>query len=245
MINAEIKILGGLTVMTIGIIAAMDEEIHFLREKINQKKETTIANTLFIEGELNNHSIVLMKSGIGKVNAAMSTTILHERYRPNWILNTGSAGGLAEELNIGDIIISTEVIHHDVDVTAFNYEFGQVPGMPPSFKADSSLVKKAKSTLENLEISSTLGLIGTGDSFMDDYERVSFIKEKFPALIAAEMEAAAIAQVCYQYQTPFVVIRALSDIAGKESDLSFEEFIYLAAENSTKFIIEMLKNMGK
>src|SRR5699024_2255436 len=130
-----------------------------------------------------------------------------------------------------------------VDARAFNYEYGQVPGMPASFQADDKLIKQAKHTLEDLKINAAIGVVGTGDSFMNDPERVSYVKEKFPNLIAAEMEAAAIAQVCYQYQTAFVVIRALSDIAGKESHISFDEFIHLAAERSTDFIIKMLKEL--
>lgn len=231
--------------MTIGIIAAMDEEIQFLKKKVKNKKEITIANTLFIKGELEEQSIVLMKSGIGKVNASMATTILHEQFSPRKIINTGSAGGLSEKLNVGDIVISTEVIHHDVDATAFNYELGQVPGMPATYKANLSLIEQAKACLNALNLPTHFGVIGTGDSFMNDSTRVSALKESFPKVIAAEMEAAAIAQVSYQYQTPFVVIRALSDIAGKESNVSFEEFIHLAAENSTKFILKMLKNMSK
>src|SRR5699024_1020230 len=181
--------------MTIGIIAAMDEEIQFLEDKITNRKLTKVANVTFLEGQLEGHSVVLMKSGIGKVNAAMSTTILHERFQPSWILNTGSAGGFTDELNIGDIIISSEVVHHDVDARAFNYEYGQVPGMPASFQADDKLIKQAKHTLEDLKINAAIGVVGTGDSFMNDPERVSYVKEKFPNLIAAEMEAAAIAQV--------------------------------------------------
>lgn len=231
--------------MTIGIIAAMDEEIQFLREKIKNQKEVEIANTLFIQGELEGKSIVLMKSGIGKVNAAMASTILHERFRPSLIINTGSAGGLSSSLNIGDIVVSTEVIHHDVDATGFNYELGQVPGMPVSYRANPALIEQAKACLRALNLATHFGVIGTGDSFMSDQEKVETIKKNFPDLLAAEMEAAAIAQVSYQYDTPFIVIRALSDIAGKESSVSFDEFIHLAAENSTKFIIGILKNMGK
>ncbi|HLS35430.1 MAG TPA: 5'-methylthioadenosine/S-adenosylhomocysteine nucleosidase [Bacillota bacterium] len=230
--------------MTIGIIAAMDEEIVYLKNKLTITNETKIAQSLFIEGELADRKVVLLKSGIGKVNAAMSTTILHEKFKPNLVVNTGSAGGLSHRLSVGDIVISSEVIHHDVDATVFNYEYGQVPGMPHTYHANERLVHHAKQVLKKLQINASVGMIGTGDSFMSDDKYVKYIKEKIPSLIAAEMEAASIAQVCFQYGTPFVIIRALSDIAGKDANISFDEFLDTAAKNSTRFIIEFVKSMN-
>lgn len=230
--------------MTIGIIAAMDEEIAYLKDVIINPKEVEVANTLFIEGEIENQHIILLKSGIGKVNAAMATTILIERYQPDRIINTGSAGGISEELEIGDLVISSAVVHHDVDATAFNYKYGQVPGMPENYPADEILIERTKSILNDLKINSAIGVIGTGDSFINDPKRVEQIIQRIPDLIAAEMEAAAIAQVCYQYSVPFVVLRALSDVAGKESNISFNEFLSLAAKNSSKLIVELLRTFS-
>ncbi|HEY4601218.1 MAG TPA: 5'-methylthioadenosine/S-adenosylhomocysteine nucleosidase [Cerasibacillus sp.] len=229
--------------MTIGIIGAMDEEVALLKQKMTKSKEVTVANCDFTYGELLGKQIVLLKSGIGKVNAAMATTIMHERFKPTHVINTGSAGGFAKELNIGDLVISTEVVHHDVDVTAFDYEYGQVPQMPARFIADEHLVKLTKEASKGIDIQAVEGLIATGDSFMDDSVRVQFVREKFPSMIAAEMEAAAIAQVCYQYKTPFVVIRALSDIAGKESSVSFDSFLEKAAKNAATLIMQMLPSI--
>ncbi|GGA69026.1 5'-methylthioadenosine/S-adenosylhomocysteine nucleosidase [Ornithinibacillus halotolerans] len=227
--------------MTIGIIGAMDEEIEIIVQEMTNKEETTIANCLFVKGNLRGQEIVLLKSGIGKVNAAMSTTILMERFSPDYVINTGSAGGFAKQLDVGDVVISNEVVHHDVDVTAFDYAYGQVPGMPATFQADPSLIQKAIKAVEQIDIQGEIGLIATADSFMDDPERVNFVREKFPALIAAEMEAAAVAQVCHQYNCPFVVIRALSDIAGKESSVSFDAFLKTAAKNASEIIFHMLE----
>ncbi|MEN2465057.1 5'-methylthioadenosine/S-adenosylhomocysteine nucleosidase [Ornithinibacillus sp. FSL M8-0202] len=227
--------------MTIGIIGAMDEEIEILKKKMIDTEETIIANCVFIKGHLEGKEVVLLQSGIGKVNAAMATTILMERYAPTFIINTGSAGGFSSKLEVGDIVVSSEVVHHDVDVTAFNYQYGQVPGMPPTYQADSSLVEKTMKAIEQLDINGEVGLIATSDSFMDDPERVRFVREKFPNMIASEMEAAAIAQVSYQYNCPFVVIRALSDIAGKESSVSFDAFLETAAKNASALIILLLK----
>ncbi|WP_040955253.1 5'-methylthioadenosine/S-adenosylhomocysteine nucleosidase [Virgibacillus sp. SK37] len=227
----------------IGIIGAMDEEIALLVSKTSEKEEVLIANCVFIKGKIDEKEVVILKSGIGKVNAAMATTILHEKFNPSHIINTGSAGGFSNKLEVGDIVISTEVVHHDVDVTAFNYAYGQVPGMPAMFSVDAELAAKAIAAVQTLPISYEQGIIATGDSFMDDAERVAWVKGKFPSMIAAEMEAAAIAQVCHQYNTPFVIIRALSDIAGKESSISFDTFLQKAAENAANLILSMLKTL--
>lgn len=229
--------------MTIGIIGAMDEEIALLLENMTDKQEETIANTLFVKGTLKGREVVLLKSGIGKVNAAMATTIMHERYTPSFVINTGSAGGFSKELEVGDIVISSHVVHHDVDVTAFDYEYGQVPGMPAMFTADEKLIAKATEALQSLDLHHAVGVIATGDSFMADPARVSFVREEFPAMIAAEMEAAAVAQVCEQYDVPFVVIRALSDIAGKESTVSFDAFLTTAAAHATALILTMMESI--
>lgn len=229
--------------MTIGIIGAMDEEIALLLENMSEKKEQTIAHTLFVQGKLSGKEVVLLKSGIGKVNAAMATTIMHEHYSPSYVINTGSAGGFSAELEVGDIVISSEVVHNDVDVTAFNYEYGQVPGMPAMFTADPSLIEKATEAVKKLSVRSEIGIIATGDSFMEDPDRVAFVREKFPTMIAAEMEAAAVAQVCYQYDKPFVILRALSDIAGKDSSVSFDSFLTTAAKNAAQIIMTMLRTI--
>ncbi|MBY7143307.1 5'-methylthioadenosine/S-adenosylhomocysteine nucleosidase [Virgibacillus sp. NKC19-3] len=229
--------------MTIGIIGAMDEEVALLMDNMVDKEEKTIANCLFVRGMLLEKEVVLLKSGIGKVNAAMATTIMHERFSPSHIINTGSAGGFTKNLEVGDVVISTEVVHHDVDATAFEYAYGQVPGMPAMYAADAGLIAKAITAVKELNIQYEEGIISTGDSFMDDPNRVAFVHEKFPAMIAAEMEAAAVAQVCYQYNKPFVIIRALSDIAGKQSSVTFDAFLGKAAKNAANLIMSILKEM--
>lgn len=228
--------------MTIGIIGAMDEEVEILLENITNKQQIIIANCVFYTGNLKGKDVVLLKSGIGKVNAAMATTIMHERFSPEYVINTGSAGGYSDELDVGDIVISTEIVHHDVDATAFDYAYGQVPGMPATYQADPKLTEKTIDAVKKLGVRAMTGIIATGDSFMNDPKRVSFVLEQFKDVIALEMEAAAIAQVCYQYDTPFVVIRALSDIAGKESSISFDTFLSKAAQNASQLIITMIDN---
>lgn len=228
----------------IAIIGAMDEEIALLLTKIEVQSDEMIANSRFIQGKLEGKEVVLLKSGIGKVNAAMATTILHERYQPTAVINTGSAGGLDTSLSIGDIVISDRVVHHDVDVTAFDYQYGQIPSMPLYFESDQNLINIVEKTIQSInQVNCKQGLIATGDSFIQKPEAVQKIREQFPDVIAAEMEAVAIAQVCHQYQTPFVVIRALSDIAGKESAQSFDQFIDQAARHAAELIIKVVKQI--
>jgi adenosylhomocysteine nucleosidase len=233
--------------LRIGIIGAMDEEVTILRENMTDIKETEIAGCHFYEGKMAQADVVLLQSGIGKVNAALGTTLLIDHYKPQYIINTGSAGGFDQTLEVGDVVISTEVRHHDVDVTAFNYEYGQVPQMPAAFLPDPFLVETAEAAAQ-LGFGAghvTKGLIATGDSFLSDPKRVAFIKEKFPTLKAGEMEAASIAQVCHQFGIPFVIIRSLSDIAGKDANISFDQFLDTAAKNSAELIISMVRELRK
>ncbi len=230
--------------MKIGIIGAMEEEVESLRSSMENIQTETIANSEFTSGLLKQKEVVLVKSGIGKGNAAMTTTILMERYQPDVIINTGSAGGFDPALNVGDVVISDDVRHHDVDVTAFNYEYGQVPGMPAAFKADEKLRETALKCAEDIQdIKSVSGLIATGDSFMNDPKRVEALQGRFDQLQALEMEAAAIAQVAHQFDTPFVIIRSLSDIAGKESHVSFDQYLKTAAINSANLIMKITEEL--
>jgi len=229
--------------MPIGIIGAMDEEVAYLKKQMTDKKTQTVAGALFIQGVLNNKRVILVKSGIGKVNAAMTATILMEKFNPTAIINTGTAGGFSEKLEVADLVIGEESVHHDVDVTGFDYAYGQVPGMPERYQADKTLVDTAYQVLEKLDIRHKAGLIATGDAFMNQTDKINLVQSRFPDLIAMEMEAAAIAQVSYQYNKPFIIVRALSDIAGKDAPMSFNQFVDIASKNAARFIMEMLDNM--
>jgi adenosylhomocysteine nucleosidase len=230
--------------MRVGIIGAMDEEVELLRSRLIDREDTSLAGSEFYHGKIDSLEVVLLKSGIGKVNAALGTALLIEKFKPDVIINTGSAGGFHRDLNVGDVVISTEVRHHDVDVTIFGYEYGQVPRMPAYYSPDQRLVSVAVKSAEKITgIQVAEGLIASGDSFMNDPERVEFIRSKLPDLYAAEMEAAAIAQVAYQFEVPFVIIRSLSDIAGKDSNISFDQFLETAAKNSAELILLMLEEL--
>lgn len=230
--------------MKIAVIGAMEQEVEALRLAIEDAQTDIIAKSEYTVGKYADHDVILLKSGIGKVNAAMSTAILLEKFNPDIVINTGSAGGFDASLEVGAIVISDEVRHHDVDVTAFGYEMGQVPDLPAAFKSDEKLRKLAEETVKELgEHQYATGLIATGDSFMSDSERVELVRGYFPQMKAAEMEAAAVAQVCYQFDVPFVIIRSLSDIAGKESSMSFEEFLPTAAKHSTEIVLRLITKL--
>lgn len=229
----------------IGIIGAMEPEVALLKQQISNGRTEQLGGYTFLLGELAGKQVVLVQSGIGKVAAAVATTLMICQFKPDCIINTGSAGGFDPELSVGDVVISTEVRHHDVDVTAFGYEMGQVPQMPPAFLAHPALVRAAEQSIAALGFCKTKkGLIATGDSFMCDPERIGKTRSQFPAMLAVEMEGAAIAQSCYMLQTPFVVIRSLSDIAGKESPESFEAYLEVASRNSSAMVQELLTAIG-
>ena len=228
--------------MKIAIIGAMEEEVQLLREALQDAQSERIAGTEYTAGTYEGKEVVLMKSGIGKVSTAMSTAILLDRYKPTVVINTGSAGGYDPTLKVGAIVISDEVRHHDVDVRVFGYEIGQVPQMPAAFKSDAQLIDVAKEAVEAIgEHPYGIGLICSGDVFMSDPERVELVRSQFPTMKAVEMEAAAVAQVCYQFGIPFVVIRALSDIAGQQSNISFDEFLPVAAKHSTQVVLKAIE----
>lgn len=165
--------------MTIAVIGAMEQEVELLRGALQNTKTETIANSEYTTGTYEGKEVVLLKSGIGKVNAAMSTTILLEKYNPKVVINTGSAGGFDAVLKVGDIVISDEVRHHDVDVTAFGYEIGQMAGMPAAYKSDEKLMEVAKQAVEEVgEHNYSVGLICSGDVFMSNPGSVSRQCEK-------------------------------------------------------------------
>lgn len=231
--------------MRIGIIGAMDEEVELIKGKLDNRQDTTIAGCEFHQGKLDGTDVVLLKSGIGKVNAAVGTALLIQLFEPTCIINTGSAGGFHEQLKVGDIVISTEVRYNDVEATVFGYEFGQVPGMPAYYTPDEKLVKVAQKAAEKVGIHAVTGLIVSGDSFMSDHQRVEELKQIFNNPYCAEMEAGAIAQVCYQFDMPFVIIRSLSDIAGSDAKVSYDQFLETASVHSAKQVLLMVEALAQ
>ncbi len=232
--------------MKIAIIGAMEPEVAILKDQMKNVSTQSIGSYEYFCGELQGQDVVLVQSGIGKVASAVATTLLIDNFKPDYVINTGSAGGFDKALKVGDIAIGNELVHHDVDVTAFNYEYGQVPNMPARFKADAKLIELTEQAInEQKEISCKVGLIATGDSFMCDPKRIEATRQQFPDMLAVEMEGAAIAQVCHQLDTPFLVIRSLSDIAGEESPMSFDAYLELASKNSSQLLMSLLKKLAE
>ena len=233
-----------MSVQTIAVVGAMEQEIELLRESMANVKHVSFGKFSAYEGELAGKRMVLVLSGIGKVNAAVSTSWVIHQFAPDCIINTGSAGGLGKGLKVGDVVIGETVAHHDVDVTAFGYVWGQVPQLPAAFASDENLIRQAEKAAQVFEGASvTQGLIVSGDRFVHSSEGVAEIRSHFPDVKAVEMEAAAIAQTCHQLEVPFVIIRAVSDSADEKADISFEEFLKTAAVSSAKMVTEIVKSL--
>jgi len=225
----------------LGIIGAMAPEMEILWKALRGVTERVAAGMTFRSGTLEGKDVVLLQCGIGKVNAGIGAALMIELFHPTAVLNTGSAGGLLATQTFGDTIVSTGVLHHDVDVTAFGYAPGQVPGLPAVFPSDPALIDLANRCLADRPHST--GLVGSGDVFVHDPVLVASLRARFPDLCAVEMEAAAVAQACHLAQVPFIVVRALSDIAGKESPMVFDEFLPLASKNSSRLVLDMIQHL--
>jgi len=231
--------------MKAGIIGAMEPEVAILKAKLTNPTTTEHAGYVFHQGQLNGHDVVIVQSGIGKVASALATALLIDKFNPDYVVNTGSAGGFEQSLKVGDIVISSEVRYHDVNVTAFGYEIGQLPANPAAYIPHSVLVESAKQGISALNnIQTLVGLITTGDTFMTAEDDIAKARANFPTMVAVEMEGAAIAQTCHQFNVPFVVIRSMSDIAGKESPTSFEAYLETASVNSSQLVMNMLDNLA-
>ena len=221
-----------------GIIGAMEEEIILLKEKMEIEVVVKKASMEFYQGRLNGHEVVLVRSGIGKVNAGLCAQILVDVFNVNRLINTGIAGSLKAEIDIGDIVISSDAVQQDMDARAFGYARGEIPRMDTlSFPADEELIALAKAACEevNPEIHAFVGRIVTGDQFVAGRE----IKEEIASWTegcCTEMEGAAIAQAAYLNKVPFVIVRAISDKADDSASMDYPEFEKKAIEHSVKLV---------
>lgn len=231
--------------MKVGIIGAMEQEVTLLRDKIENRQTLALAGCEIYTGTLNGVEVALLKSGIGKVAAALGTTLLLQLCKPDVVINTGSAGGLAPTLKVGDIVVSDEVRYHDADVTAFGYEPGQMASCPAAFVADDKLIAAAELVIKQLDLNAVRGLVVSGDAFINGAAPLERIRTTFPQAIAVEMEATAIGHVCHQFKVPFVVVRAISDVADQESHLSFDEFLSVAAKQSSLMVENLLVQLAR
>ena len=229
----------------IGIIAAMQLELNGFLSVLKNQQEVSFGKFKYYTGSIGDHDIILMLCGIGKVNAAVGTTLLIDKLQPDYIINTGVAGGFSDSLAIGDLVISTEVSHHDADVTVFDYQYGQIPDMPPSFEADSTLVDFAMNALPgDSSLSIYRGKIISGDSFIHEESQIQDIRRKFPDITAVEMEGSAIAQTCYLFSIPFVVIRSISDLVARDGSHSdYQQHKQPSADLSVRLVLNLIEKL--
>ena len=227
--------------MKIGIIAAMEEELKLLVENLEDKSQETVLSNVYYSGRYGEHELVLVQSGVGKVMSAMSVAILVESFKVDAIINTGSAGAVATGLNVGDVVVADTLVYHDVDLTAFGYDYGQMSMQPLYFHSDKTFVSTFEAVLSKEEMISKVGLIATGDSFIAGQEKIDVIKVHFPQVLAVEMEGAAIAQAAQATGKPFVVVRAMSDTAAHDANITFDEFIIEAGKRSAQVLMAFLK----
>lgn len=226
-----------------GIIGAMELEVEQLKSKMTVSNIVKKAGMEFYEGTLNGASVVVVRSGIGKVNAALCVQILVDLFEVTHIINTGVAGSLNAALDIGDILISKDAIHHDMDTTIFGYQLGEIPQMGTrEFQADERLMSLAKSSCEKVNegIHAIVGRVVSGDQFISSKE----VKERLIVNFqgdCAEMEGASIAHGAYLNKVPFVIIRAISDKADDSAEMDYPSFERAAAAHSAKLVEDMVQ----
>ena len=237
---------------TIAIIGAMDCEIETFKSLLMDIEEIDYCDLVIFIGKYNNNKIILAKSGVGKVNAALNTQYIIDNYKPNYIINTGVAGGVGKNLNVGDIVVADKLVHHDFDVTALGYAKGYIcngiePQKPTYFYPDKELVNdfvNVSKTL-NKDFGVHIGTIATGDTFVASVEKKDELRCLFDAL-ATEMEGAAIAQTATRNNIPFVVMRAISDLADGSAQKSLQEvettMANFAASVTEKLLTELVSN---
>lgn len=233
--------------MNYGIIGAMDEEIEYFKEVVSHYKEEKYHSLTFYKGEWYGHSIVFCKSGVGKVNAALTTQLLIDRYQVESLIFTGVAGAIDESLNIGDVVISSECQEHDIDATSYGVPRGIIPMYdgPSIFPASKKLIEEvnnAANSLDEFQGKVLVGKIVSGDKFVANKDEVDELRELFQAS-CVEMEGAAVAHVANVNQIPYIIIRSISDKANGEAAESFDQFVKSAAQVSAAIVENFLRNV--
>ena len=229
----------------LGIIGAMEVEVKELREMMENPQAQTVAGMTFYQGTIKGKEVVVVRSGIGKVNAGICSQILVDRYQVEGIINTGIAGSLRNEINIGDIVLATVAVQHDVDATGFGYPIGEIPQMGiKEFPADEKLraLAEACSKKANPDIQVFCGRVASGDQFISSKEKKNWIQDNFDAY-CTEMEGAAIAQAAYLNNIPYLVVRAISDKADDSANMDYSEFEAKAVVNSVRLMAAMIAEL--
>lgn len=229
----------------LGIIGAMDEEVAKIKERMEHVEVLEKAGMEFFEGVLSGKNVVVVRSGIGKVNAAICTQILVDTYKVDAVINTGIAGSLNADINIGDIVLSTDTVEHDMDAVAFGYPLGQIPRMDTfSFETDATLRALAKSVcaekLSNISVFE--GRVVSGDQFVSDQQKKAWLVDNFSGY-CTEMEGAAIAHTAYLNQIPCLIVRAISDKADDSASVDYPTFEAQAIQNSVRLLLGICEKL--
>ncbi len=231
--------------MKIGIIGAMEIEVAELRELMQDVKQEEISNVIYYEGKIHGKDVIVARCGVGKVHAAVCAQTMILKYSPDLIINTGVAGSLNSQLDIGDLVISDFVVEHDMDTSPLGDPVGLISGINiikiPSAKNVVGMINAAAKTIENTN--TFVGTIASGDQFICNVERKNFIVANFDAL-CTEMEGAAIGHVCYLNKVDFCIVRAISDKADGSAHMDFPTFVQIAAKKSTQLMNNFLKNLA-
>lgn len=230
--------------MTLGIIAAMSEELEVLLKEIEIQEQNEKANMTFYKGTIYGKEIIAVVCGIGKVNSAICAQILVSEYNVDKIVNVGVAGGIGKDIYPGDVVIAENLVQHDMDTSIFGDKLGQIPRLDTfDFKCDESLISLAKDACAEIDgFNSFTGRIVSGDQFIASVEKIQWLNKEFEA-ISCEMEGASIAQVCYLNSIPFVVIRSISDNANNGAHMDYQKFIPIAVKNSTEILKRMINKL--
>lgn len=230
----------------LGIIGAMEEEVETLLEQMEEKTARSRAGSTFYEGRLSGLDVVVVQCGIGKVNAALCVQILCDCFGVTHVVNTGIAGSLCAELDIGDLVVSKDAMYHDFDCGPFGYPIGKVPGMDVvAFPADENMIRYAYTAAESVNPGHTkIGRVASGDQFVASAELKDRIIANTQAL-CTEMEGTAIAQTAYRNGVPFVIIRAISDKADNSADMDYPTFEKIAAHRCAAVTMALAETLRK
>lgn len=226
--------------MRIGIITATEEEITAIKKYITSSKVNKIFDLNFINGMIGKNEIIVCESGVGKVNASRTTQLLIDNYDVDCVINIGCAGALKEQLNIGDIVIGKYLVQHDFDITKFNHEKGYIPNVGIKIESDKNLLDMF---LNNIDSNVFVGNIATGDIFCTDKNMSLKIHNKFNA-DCVEMEGAAIAQVCYLCNIPFIIIRSISDVVNGTNTIDYDKFAISSANKVAKLLNDIILKLN-
>ncbi len=232
--------------MIIGIIAAEEKEMLAIKETMNSIEEEKIYDLIFVRGVISNKNCVLVECGVGKVNAARVTQIMIDKYDVNYVINVGTAGGISDELEIQDIVIGEKLVQHDFDITgAGDYEKGEIARTGKIFESDSKLIKICKETISEIKdknYNAKIGIIASGDYFCSDPQRAIEIRKEFNA-DCVEMEGAAIAQVCFLDNIPFLVIRGISDTKKENNEVDFHTYIKVVSKQVSVILKTLIEKI--